>query len=648
MMSAEDLFCDGKFPFFDGGSEVSHWSEKHPPLEDGASGATVQGGQSELGAFKSNLPTSDGELGQIVMSPGKRNQAGALYHLAKSEELIVSSKPLDPTATTGSEGMASLPVLKTREKPCTFKSPANKEKLTNSLHKTKAAPSAGEAERLFPQNPDERMTRGEEPLPLKKPTDGSLKGKGKRLAVQKLELRSNGDNREVTIGKEDLVPADNLDHESHFFEIRFTAHSEKLVRAQERPDRRSMLTEAIMRGESKVSTRTCLKPTSSVPTAKSEDSRVAVQWREEIRRSRKTNEKDNALQSRKFDRNPRPPSMPSAAGRMSASMTSIAVEGFSRLANRSCVSLDSSQCSSPTRSFSVPATLPTSPTASGSSSEFFSWSTTSKYRDKIKIFFKTKFKIASNKAGFDASNISSNRFSFLPNSFIPIFKTKEGSTKTSNSTSTLLQQPKGKDDPRSKDMKTIATSQAQICALLHDLDDCTNLKGCDTRLATKWDSIAASQSVPSLACEAKAATADRVHVISTIRARESQSEMRDINTLPSETLVLGDDKQLCTDTGGAYPNHSKKNDLYIQIPGKQCKPKYFEEDRGRNMMPVNSRGNLVRLDSLERPIPCAAGVRVTPVLNIPSWITPSLKKGKSCSRHKILSLNGFFPESTAK
>lgn len=81
--------------------------------------------------------------------------------------------------------------------------------------------------------------------------------------------------------------------------------------------------------------------------------------------------------------------------------------------------------------------------------------------------------------------------------------------------------------------------------------------------------------------------------------------------------------------------------IHTNGPSKEGTQRMKKADRG-NMMMVGSKGGPVRPKGLERPLPYTSSVRVTPVLNVPSCITPSLRKTKSSTKPKAFSFENLF------
>ncbi|KAH7286462.1 hypothetical protein KP509_32G008300 [Ceratopteris richardii] len=342
----------------------------------------------------------------------------------------------------------------------------------------------------------------------------------------------------------------------------------------------------------------------SLAQHKCEGGRTPVKWKGEAP-SRNNQRNDHTLQSKRFSRQPR--------------SASLAVEGFSKLANRSCVSLNNSRCSSPTRSFSLPATTPTSPTASSSSfSVFSSSSSSSKYRGRLKDFFKFK-KQSPREADSDASDAYSFKLRFISRSFFPFFKSKEVDSKPSKSSSVLPEQV----IERGHRHESMGSNGVQVASSRRNMGSPSPVMG----------GAAKPPSRRTISMDARSSSTCKPDpVLSSDRATSNYtvSKLRHAHSLPSDKLMRANDWKMCDGIDDSLWIYGSNDTSYAESPTKQTDPNGTRVQRGSKMM-VNGAG-LSRSKGLERPIPYTSSVRVTPVLNVPSCITPSLRKGKPSSR----------------
>ncbi|KAI5069695.1 hypothetical protein GOP47_0015996 [Adiantum capillus-veneris] len=613
MLSADELFSDGKLRLVEGssgfGMTESEWREEggisicRDNVDD-----ICYGEAENFDAFERKLPTIRArKVGKEVADDGSVSR--------RSED---GPNPADALRSFTNRGDL-ISAFRKQEKE---RLPASRED-TYSAQMLGTCENAGEC--TLP-------TSREDAVPLQRCKDAA-----NREAVQKIEMGTKGSKRRSPTSREDLMPAYKPENGSKASKLRAPTSREELLLACGRSHNKATMEASI--GKARESTnRECLKSPGMV-AVKCDETRTPVRWRGEALSSSKRNKEDeHASQLRRLSRNPR-----------SASMT---MGSFSQLANRTCVSLDNSRCPSPSRSFSLPATTPTSPTASRPFSVVSaSSSSSSGYRNRIKDFFQLKSKQAP-KLETEISPTSCSRMPLSPSSFLPFFRRKAESGTASDSTRSLPQQAQEKPcaskqnlsySGESKEQKIIATtSQGQVSSLHKDLDNASvklaHIAITDPEQNAFINLSSSDPLTPSVVDKSG-------HNANAKPATGSGQRIRHSYSLPHEKLVLGKDGQIVL---GINENlwkeasiNVKSNMILRDIHAKQSNHKgstrgNMVSSGGRSLGRHHNKG-------LERPLPYTSSVRVTPVLNVPSCITPSLRKAKSSSsKHNSFSFSRIF------
>lgn len=388
-----------------------------------------------------------------------------------------------------------------------------------------------------------------------------------------------------------------------------------------------------------------------------------VRWREEPLWAKRNEEDEhvNAL-SRRFSKHPR-----------SASMLP---EGSCKLGDRSCVSLNNSRCPSPSRSFSLPATMPASPTASSFISGFASssFSSSSRYRSKIKDFFKLKKADVPKEDTLptvSSSFSSTYRLPTSPRSFLAFFKSKE-SKKASGSKSSSSKHESchkaqehvcvstkdvygvaSKDSfAKCKDFNALCLSQINPNIQEELGISCLTIPSSVKPLANSSSphhfpllsstSSAASSSSSKVTIAASVSTEKTTKRSSSECLATSKPRAHKCSSFSHEKILgIEGTPRLVIGKGLWEEGNLKRSNIAPNehTNGPLSKDGSEKIKKGNNMRVVGSKGEqqYVRTKGLERPLPYTSSVRVTPVINVPSCITPSLKKTKPPSKPKAFS-----------
>ncbi|MCO5580022.1 hypothetical protein L7F22_033888 [Adiantum nelumboides] len=568
MLSADELFSDGKLRLVEGSSECG-MSESEPReggivLCRGNVGEICSHGEVEdMDAFERKLPKIR------LMAKGSEEVAdnGSISGRSDSFTQADASRLM----TTNRGGLFSVSASCKQGKDRVPTSRAD----VNSLENLDTSEIAGQC-RL--------PTSREDILPLQKRKNAdNIQSPTSRdqesVSAQKLEMGARGSKIRLPTCREELIRAYKSDTCSKAGNRR---SREEVIPACGRIDSKAE-TEVTIRNtrlppnrESSKAAKTAVKVANQC-----EETRIPVRWKGEVSFSKRTNEDEHVSQLRRFSRNPR-----------SASMT---MGGFSQLANRSCVSLENSRCPSPSRSFSLPATRPASPSGSRSFSVFSASSSSSGYGSKIKDFFKLK-KPAPKEAEHSSPSC---RLPLSSSSFLPFFKRKEARTDPSDSTLTL----------RRRDQEQPGSSR-----------QCVSQSG-----ATKEEQriTATSQGqVSSLRKEVDYTSGTTAHVT---KPPSEQSTSRNL----SPSAASRADALASSAVDKSAPTPARQNN-----------------HKGTRASMVSSGGSFAR-HHMERPTSYTSSVRVTPVLNVPSCITPSLKKAKTSSKPRTFGFDRIFPRGKA-
>lgn len=394
-------------------------------------------------------------------------------------------------------------------------------------------------------------------------------------------------------------------------------------------------------------------------------------------------------QLRNFNENPR--------------CTSMTIAGARGNPHRSCISLTNSRCPSPSRSFSLPATVPTSPKAP------------SKYSNKLKDLFKPKkLRLPSSSkempSSRESSVSSSCRLPISPRSFWPFSRSNSagekksppavslpprrsnssGESKTSSSTSKCDAESKSKAGTSTVSFAELQTPQcSQVKKGLPPLPALNIKKSSGSHsflapLSCGADAVAQSSQPASLANQVHSAppcsrpisnrsalppnngihisrTASDVatrlitnncHLDAAATGSSSGGHYQTIHDYSSTTARARSSsspgRPTRRDPGHSFNQSSPlKRDVWTS-PGRGNLERGTVKNLGRGS--IGPKG-LVRPQDIrsregwqgsDRHIVYSTSVRVMPVLNVPVCMGPSLRGAKASSKSKLHRLGSFF------